>query len=110
MVYLPKKVCLIIIHTNTTRILDMFCCRQHQQQRNDIMQRVTVTFTCHHTRYHELSLSLVCFGAICNALPRVTVKFINMRIYIYIYLLKKGTITLVVTHLVTLSGFGNASR
>ena len=31
--YLPKKVCLIIIHKNTTNILDMLCCHQHQQQR-----------------------------------------------------------------------------
>ena len=83
MVYLPKKVCLIIIQTNTTHILDMPCCRQHQQQSNDIMQRVTMTFSCHHTRYHTLSLSLVWFGAICNALPRVTVKFINICIYIF---------------------------
>ena len=29
MIYLPKKVCLIIIHTNTAHILDMFCCHQH---------------------------------------------------------------------------------
>ena len=33
MIYLPKKVCLIIIHRNTTNALDMFCCHKHQQQR-----------------------------------------------------------------------------
>ena len=32
-VYLPKKVCLIIIHRNTAQILDMCCCHKHQQQR-----------------------------------------------------------------------------
>ena len=32
-IYLPQKVCLIIIHTNTTHILDMSCCHKHQQQR-----------------------------------------------------------------------------
>ena len=34
MIYLPKKVCLIIIHRNTTHILDMSCCHKHQQQKN----------------------------------------------------------------------------
>ena len=33
MIYIPKKVYLIIIHANTTHILDMSCCHQHQQQR-----------------------------------------------------------------------------
>ena len=33
MIYLPKKFCLIIIHTNTTHILDMPYCHQHEQQR-----------------------------------------------------------------------------
>ena len=28
-----KKVCLIIIHRNTTHLLDMFCCLKYQQQR-----------------------------------------------------------------------------
>ena len=33
MIYPPKKVCLIIIHINTTHMLDMSCCHKHQQQR-----------------------------------------------------------------------------
>ena len=33
MIYLLKKVCLIIIHRNSTHILDMPCCHKHQQQR-----------------------------------------------------------------------------
>ena len=33
MIYLPKKVCLIIIHRNTAHFLDMSCCHKHQQQR-----------------------------------------------------------------------------
>ena len=33
MIYFHKKVCLIIIHTNTIHILDMSCCHKHQQQR-----------------------------------------------------------------------------
>ena len=33
MIYLPKKVCLIIIHRNTTHILDMSYYHKHQQQR-----------------------------------------------------------------------------
>ena len=32
MIYLPKKVCLIIIHRNTTHLPDMSCCHKHQQQ------------------------------------------------------------------------------
>ena len=30
MIYLPKKFCLIIIHTNTIHILDMSCCHKYQ--------------------------------------------------------------------------------
>ena len=33
MIYLLKKVCIIIIHTNTIQILDVSCCHKHQQQR-----------------------------------------------------------------------------
>ena len=32
MIYLLKRVCLIIIHTDTTHILDMPCCYHHHQQ------------------------------------------------------------------------------
>ena len=32
-IYPTKKVCLIIIHRNTTHLLDMSCCLKHQQQR-----------------------------------------------------------------------------
>ena len=49
------------------------------------MQRFTITSTCYHTR-------LAWFGAICNALPDVTVKFIK-NIYINIFL-KKITVML----------------
>ena len=84
------------------------------------MQRVTISSTCYHTRYHtrystfSLSLtwighnatqyhnfnvllhalpsfSLVWSGTICNALPRVTVKF--MEKYILIFFLKKMMLT-----------------
>ena len=33
MIYLPRKVSLITIHTKPTHILDMSCCHKHQQQR-----------------------------------------------------------------------------
>ena len=33
MISLPKQVCLIIIHRNTTHILDMSYCHKYQQQR-----------------------------------------------------------------------------
>ena len=40
------------------------------------MQCITITATC----YHTFSLILVWFGAICNVLPRATVKFIKQNI------------------------------
>ena len=33
MIYFTKNISLIIIHTNTTHLLDMSCCHKHQQQR-----------------------------------------------------------------------------
>ena len=36
MIYIPKQVCLIIIHRNTTHILDMPCCHKHQQQKKSL--------------------------------------------------------------------------
>ena len=33
MIYHPKQFWLIIIHNNTTQILDMSCCHKHQQQK-----------------------------------------------------------------------------
>ena len=55
------------------------------------MQNVTITSMCYFTRYHTFSLSLAWFGAICNALPRVTIKFIK-NIYINSFF-KKMTVT-----------------
>ena len=55
------------------------------------MKNVTITSMCYFTRYHTFYLSLAWFGAICNALPRVTIKFIK-NIYINIFL-KKMTVT-----------------
>ena len=54
------------------------------------MQNVTITPMCYFTRYITFSLSLALFGAICNALPRVTIKFIKK--YILIFFLKKMTV------------------
>ena len=39
--------------------------------------------TRYHTRCHTFSLSLALFGAICNGLPRVNVKFIKKCILIF---------------------------
>ena len=36
---------------------------------------------CYHMRYHTFSLSLAWFGAICNALPRVTIRIVNKNVY-----------------------------
>ena len=33
MIYLPKQVCLIVIHRNISHILDWSCCHKHQQQK-----------------------------------------------------------------------------
>ena len=55
------------------------------------MQNVTITSMCYFTCYHTFSLNLAWFGAICNALPRVTIKFIKK--YILILFLKKMTVT-----------------
>ena len=33
MIYLPKQMCLIIIHRNTTHIIDISCCHKNQQYR-----------------------------------------------------------------------------
>ena len=33
MMSIPKKIFIIIIHTNTTHILDISCCHKHQQQK-----------------------------------------------------------------------------
>ena len=55
------------------------------------MQRITITLTCYHMRYHTFSLSLAWFGVICNALPRVSVTF-TKKMYISIFF-KKLTVT-----------------
>ena len=54
------------------------------------MQNVTITSMCYFACYHTFSLSLAWFGAICNALPRVTIKFIKKYILIFF---KKMTVT-----------------
>ena len=52
------------------------------------MQHVTITSTCYFMRYRRFSLSLAWFGAICNALSCVTVKFIKE----YTFFKKKSTV------------------
>ena len=41
------------------------------------MQHVIITSMCYLTHYHTFSLGVAWFGAICNALSRVSVKFIK---------------------------------
>ena len=50
------------------------------------MQHVIITSMCYLKHYHTFFLSAAWFGAICNTLARVTVKFIKK--YVYIYILK----------------------
>ena len=56
-----------------------------------MFERVTITSTCYHMHYHTSSISLEWFGAICNALPRVTVEFTKK----YILKLKKERLRVV---------------
>ena len=54
------------------------------------MQHVIITSMCYLTHYDTFSLGVAWFGAICNALSRVSVKFMKqfiIYIYIYIYIL-----------------------
>ena len=55
------------------------------------MEHVTITSTCYLTCYNTFTLSLAWFGAISNALQRITVKFIKK--YILIFFLKKMMVT-----------------
>ena len=56
------------------------------------MQHVIITSMCYLKHYHTFSLSAAWFWAICNALSRVTVKFIR-KIHTNIFLKK-----MMVTH------------
>ena len=54
------------------------------------MQHVIITSMCYLTHYDTFSLGVAWFGAICNALSRVSVKFMKQFIiYIYILIFKK---------------------
>ena len=55
------------------------------------MQNVTITSMCYFMCYHTFSLSLAWFGAICNALSRVTIKLIKK--YTLTFFFKKMTVT-----------------
>ena len=51
MIYLPKQVCLTIIHRDTTYILDMSCCYKHQQQKKSYLHTLYACWyigTCYH--------------------------------------------------------------
>ena len=50
MIYLPKKVCLIIIHRNTTHLPDMSCCNKHQQDQQGIIMKI-LKYVCSHYMY-----------------------------------------------------------
>ena len=52
MTYLLKKVCIIIIHTNITQILDMSCYHKHQQQRYHNENTKTCMFI-HYNKSHS---------------------------------------------------------
>ena len=64
MIYLPKKVCLNIIHRNTTHLLDMSCCNRHQQQ----SYHKEITTICMFIHYNIQKPSQLCL----NVLPYIT--------------------------------------
>ena len=77
------------------------------------MQRATITSRCYFTRYNTFSLSLVWFGPICNALPRVIVKFIKSKGNAWFRVANspkpgKSQRKYTVTSVVTCSSYGNA--
>ena len=49
------------------------------------MQHVITTGLCYLTHYRTSSLSVAWFGAVCNALPLTTVKFIKKKLYQYFF-------------------------
>ena len=139
MIYLPKKVCLIIIHRNPTHILGLSSCHKHQQQRyhnentkicmfihymyvdilfpltkaipikfesvttnqhtkhgQAIMQRVTISSTDYHTRYHmryrtfSISLTWIACNETCyhnfNVLPHILPYILSQCSMVWDYL------------------------
>ena len=67
---LPKKVCLIIIHRNTTHILDMSCCHKHQQQKYH-HENTKICLFIHYTYVDILFPLQKPFQLRLNVLPRV---------------------------------------
>ena len=78
MIYLPKKVCLIIIHTNTTHILDMSSCHKHRQQRYHNENAKTCMFI--HYMYVDVFFPLT--KAIPIMLEHVTTHYQTLQTWI----------------------------
>ena len=76
MTYLPKNVCLIIIHTNTTLILDMPCCHHHQQQSREN------TKICMFIHYIYVDILLPLTKAIPITFERVTIYYRTLQRWI----------------------------
>ena len=75
MIYLPKKVCIIIIHTNATHILDMSCCNKHQQQRyhNENTKKCMIINYMHADMFFPLTKAIpIMFERVTKTLPNST--------------------------------------
>ena len=75
MMYVPKKVCLTIIHRNLTHILDMSCCHKHRQQRYHHENIKICMFICH--MYVDILFTLT--KAIPIMFERVTTYYQTLR-------------------------------
>ena len=73
--YLSKKLCLIIIHRNTTHILDMSCCHKHWQQKyHDENTKICIFI---HHMYVDILFPLT--KAIQCMLERVTTHYVTLQ-------------------------------
>ena len=75
MMYLPKKFCVIIIYRYPPHILDMFCCHQHLQQRD---QNENTKIYCY--MYVDILSSLT--QAIPIMFERVTTHYQTLQTWI----------------------------
>ena len=78
MVYLPKKFCQIVIHRNTTHILDVYCCHKHQQQ----SYHHENTKICMLIHYMYVDIFLLLTKVIPNMFEHVTTHYQTLETWI----------------------------
>ena len=77
-IYLPKKICLIIIHRNSTSLLDMSSCHQKQQQRRN--NENTRVFMFREYMYDDILFSVT--KAIPIMFERITTHYQTLKTWI----------------------------